>query len=476
MQKAIGIEQGSDEVTSTSLRALAAVASRLGLDVSVDQLRRRFALPPGEPDTPTLVALARELGLEAQALRMTFQELPRVARALPAILRAKDGGALILEEARTDPAKGTVVVIRDPSSTDDVVLAIDELHLAEVWEGEAILIKRRYSTTDEQRPFGMGWLVGQVLKERKLFNEIVIAAFISTVFAIAPPFIFRIVLDRVLVENDYPTLNVVAGAILILLVFETILTYVRRIMTQVVTTRIDGRLSLYIVEKLLKLPMEYFERTPTGRIVTNLAQVLQIRYFMTGQLFGAFLDVVPLIGLIPVMLIIEWHLALIAFALGAIIFLIVMVFLKPMQRLYVKVVLAEQAKGSHLNETIYGIRTVKSLALEGRRRREWDRRVADAVSARNALGLMANYPETLALPFQRLIYSGCLVVGAYMVLANYNTGTAITQATLASTITPGQLVAFAMLSMRLAAPLIMLAGLQRDLAEEEGPSAKWHRA
>jgi ATP-binding cassette subfamily B protein len=468
MQKAIGIEQGSDEVTSTSLRALAAVASRLGLDVSVDQLRRRFALPPGEPDTPTLVALARELGLEAQALRMTFQELPRVARALPAILRAKDGGALILEEARTDPAKGTVVVIRDPSSTDDVVLAIDELHLAEVWEGEAILIKRRYSTTDEQRPFGMGWLVGQVLKERKLFNEIVIAAFISTVFAIAPPFIFRIVLDRVLVENDYPTLNVVAGAILILLVFETILTYVRRIMTQVVTTRIDGRLSLYIVEKLLKLPMEYFERTPTGRIVTNLAQVWQIRYFMTGQLFGAFLDVVPLIGLIPVMLIIEWHLALIAFALGAIIFLIVMVFLKPMQRLYVKVVLAEQAKGSHLNETIYGIRTVKSLALEGRRRREWDRRVADAVSARNALGLMANYPETLALPFQRLIYSGCLVVGAYMVLANYNTGTAITQATLASTITPGQLVAFAMLSMRLAAPLIMLAGLQRDLAEVGG--------
>ena len=32
------------------------------------------------------------------------------------------------------------------------------------------------------------------------------------------------------------------------------------------------------------------------------------------------------------------------------------------------------------------------------------------------LGLMANYPQTLSLPFERLIYSGCMAVGAYMVL------------------------------------------------------------
>ena len=462
MRKAVSTEQQrSEEVIASSLRALAAVASRLGLDVSAEQMRRRFALPAGEPDTPTLLALARELGLEAEALHMTFQELPRLARALPAILRAKDGGALILEEAHSDPAKGTVAVIRDPSSTDDVVLAIDELHLAEVWEGEAILVKRTHSATDEQQPFGVAWLFGQVLRERKLFKHIAIAAFISTIFAIAPPFIFRIVIDRVLVNNSYSTLNVVVGALVLLLFFESILGFTRRVVTQVVATRIDGRISLYILDKVLKLPMEYFERTPTGRILTNLQQVHQIRAFLNGQVFGAFLDAVPLIGLMPVMLIIEWHLALIAFTLGGIIFVIVMIFLKPMRRLYQKVVLAEQAKGSHLTETIYGIRTIKSLALEGRRRREWDRRVSVAVAARHALGLLANYPETLSLPFQRLIYSGCMAIGAYMVLANYGTADA-------NSMTVGSLVAFAMLSMRLAQPLVTLAGLQRDMAEVRG--------
>src|ERR1039457_4610904 len=257
MQKTIGsTEQGREAPISTSLRALAAVASRLGLDVSVDQLRRRFALQPGEPDTPTLIALARELGLEAEALRLTFQELPRLARALPAILRAKYGGALILEDARSDPAKGTVAVIRDPSAAEDVVVAIDELHLAEVWEGEAILIKRLHSTTSEQQPFGMAWLGGQVLKERTLFKEIGVAALVSTVFALAPPFIMMIVVDRVLVNNSYSTLNVLAGAILIMLLFETVLTYLRGILTQVATTRIDGRLNLYVVERLLQAPTD----------------------------------------------------------------------------------------------------------------------------------------------------------------------------------------------------------------------------
>src|ERR1700689_4323271 len=172
----------------------------------------------------------------------------------------------------------------------------------------------------------MGWLARQVLRERKLFGDIAAAALVSTVFALAPPFMFMIVLDRVLTNRSFSTLNVLIGVILIMLLFEMILGYLRRYLTQVATTRIDGRLNLYIVEKLLKLPMDYFERNPTGRTLGKPGQIGQIRYFLTGQLFGAFLDAVPLIGLIPAMLIIEWRLAILAFALAAIIFVIVMVF------------------------------------------------------------------------------------------------------------------------------------------------------
>jgi ATP-binding cassette subfamily B protein len=252
------------------------------------------------------------------------------------------------------------------------------------------------------------------------------------------------------------TLNVLVGALMLVLLFETVLMYLRRLLTQVATTRIDARINLYIIEKLLKLPMDYFEREPTGYTLGKLGAVWKIRTFLTGQLFGAFLDAVPLIGLIPAMIILDWRLSLMAFSLSGIIFLIVMVFLKPISRLHFDSVKAEHAKGSHLVETIHGIKTIKSLVLEGRRRKEWDIRVANSTAAQHALGLMTNYPQTLTMPFERLIYSGCMAVGAYTVLAS------------PGSINPGALVAFSMLSMRLAQPLVKIAHLQQDLAEVRG--------
>jgi ATP-binding cassette subfamily B protein len=459
MHQVPGLTSNTDEAApsgASSLMALIAVAMRLGVDVSLEQLRRRFALDGGEPDTPTLIALARELGLEAKPVVMAFHELPGLSRSLPAILRAKNGGALILIDARSDPTKGTVALVRDPSAGADAVVAIDELHLAEVWEGEVILVRRVHGVGDEQRPFGLAWLAGQVFREKKLFSDIAVGALVSTVFALMPPFIFMIVLDRVLTNRSTSTLNVLIGAILILLLFETVLMYLRRLLTQVATTRIDARLNLYIVEKLLKLPMDYFEREPTGRTLGKLGSVWKIRHFLTGQLFGALLDAVPLIGLIPAMIILDWRLALMAFVLSGCIFVIVMIFLPPISRLNLELVRTEHAKGSHLVETLYGIRTIKSLALEGRRRKEWDIRIANTTAAQHALGLMSNYPQSLTLPFERLIYSGCLAVGAYMALLN------------PGSIDPGALVAFSMLSMRLAQPLVKIAHLQQDLAEVRG--------
>ena len=454
-----------DEATrpqSSALLALVAVAARLGVDTSVDQLRRRFSMEAVEPDTGTLITMARELGLEAKSLHLSFAELPRLSKTLPAILRAKGGGALLLEDARSDRLKGTVVVIRDPAAPETERVAIEEIQLAEIWEGELILIKRAFGATDEQQPFGMAWLMGQVLRERKLFRDIGYGALASTVFAIAPPFMFRVVIDRVVVNHSYPTLNVVVAVIAMMIVTEMIVGHMRRLLTQVATTRIDGRLNLYIVEKLLKLPIDYFERNPTGETLNKLHNIWQIRHFLTGQLFGTFLDAVPLLGLIPVMLILEWHLALMAFGLAAIIFVIVMLYLPPLARAHRRVVLAEQAKTAHLVETMYGMRTIKSLALEGRRRKEWDRRVAEAAAARHAMGLIANWPQTLTLPFQRLMYSGCFALGAYMVLSA--DGSALNSTTLS----PGALVAFALLSMRLAQPLIAIATLQMDIAEVRG--------
>ncbi len=133
---------------STALHALAVVARRHGLDIGFAELQRNYALPPGEPKTGTLIAIARDLGLEAQSIKIRFKDLVRLAKSLPAILRTNSGAALILEGAGRDPKAGPLAILRDPTS-EDAVTAVDEAKLAQIWNGEIILVKRRYARADD---------------------------------------------------------------------------------------------------------------------------------------------------------------------------------------------------------------------------------------------------------------------------------------------------------------------------------------
>lgn len=438
------------------LDALVVVARRHGVDTTAESVRRRFVVQDGPIGNAALISLASEIGLQARALRVGWNDLPRFANVLPAILRLKDGAALVLEAVVDDPNVGRAAVVSDPSADADTRALVDELQLSRVWDGELILVKRRFDRTDETQPFGLGWLLGQVLRERTILRDIAIGSLMSTLFAITPPFIAMIVLDRVIVNQSTSTLYVLAGVLVMVIAFDCILGFLRRLFMETAATRIDGRLNLYVMDRLLRLPMEYFERTPAGETMGKISKISQIRGFITGPLLSTSLDMITLVVLVPVLLILKWQLALMVFGCAGLIFLIIYVFLKPISRAYSKVIAAEIDRGSHLYETVQGMRTVKSLALEGRRRKEWDRKVAAAVDARYALGALSNYPQTYVMPLERMIYSGSIIVGAALALAHPDS------------MPPGVIMGFSMLAGRTAAPLVQLARLMQELQEVRG--------
>ena len=67
------------------------------------------------------------------------------------------------------------------------------------------------------------------------------------------------------------------------------------------TTRVDVKLSTYVFEKVLNLPIDFFERTPIGLVSREIREVFKIRTFLVGQLFGTVLDSTTLLFFLPVM-------------------------------------------------------------------------------------------------------------------------------------------------------------------------------
>ncbi len=91
-------------------------------------------------------------------------------------------------------------------------------------------------------------------------------------------------------------------------------------------------------------------------------------------------------------------------------------YLRPLRVILCKVVMAENNKAAALGETVVGIKTVKSLALEPQRRAVWDECVAEAGKWRIAFGKLSNWPQTIVTPIERFMSIGIVLIGAYMAL------------------------------------------------------------
>jgi ATP-binding cassette, subfamily B, bacterial HlyB/CyaB len=459
--------------SNSTLAALAVIARHYGIEFRVDELRRSFMLDEGEPSAAKLAGIGRELGLEIKPLRLTWRQLPRLRKVLPAILRLKDGGALLLDAVKDDKGDQTVVV-RDPHHTDAQAI-IDESQLAALWDGDIILVKRHFAFADEEKPFGIAWLAARVLEDRRMLRDVVISALINAVFVLMPILVVRIVLDKVMPNHSSATLVAAAIFFGVVLIFEMILLYLRSRFLETIATRIDGKLFLYIMDKLVRLPIEFFERNSVGRIMSNLYQVRQIRSFITGEMFAALLDLVTAIVVLPILFFVAWQLALFAMLWTTVVFLIVLAFLRPIQRRYRRVVAAETEKATYMTESIYGMRTIKSLALENRRRLGWDPLVAQAASDRFDLGRMSVQLRALTAPFERLITTGSIILGGALYL--YSVG-ALNQpqiglqtagtAAMSASIQPGMLVAFMLLAGLVVHPLMRVARLLLELSELRG--------
>ncbi len=427
--------------------AVVSAAARV-CGVELDRTRLKEETPPSSP--PALAAWLTEAGLWARAARLGWRQLAKAGPNRPIVLFFKDGsaGLLVAVDAARDLAW-----LKDPADLDGAPIAMDGLRLSEWWSGEALLVRRGNAAEQEEQPFGFGMVARLVLGQGQMLRQIGVASLVLSLLAIVPALLTSIVLDRVLVYQSWSTLELVTAIVLITVLFEILLTHVRGEALQVLSTRIDARLNTLVFDRLLALPLDYFERHPTGETNHRIGQIFKIRSFLTGKLMSTILDGMTLIVLLPVVFWLEPLLAAMTLVASAVVAVVIASFLPAMRRAYARVIAAEVRKSGLMVETVQGIRTVKSLVLEAQRREAWDGAVAEAGLAQLAAGRLARWPRTLSMPAERFIDRGVLLAAAFIVLDG------------GSSIQVGALVAFVMLSSRLAAPLVGFARLLEDVEE-----------
>jgi ATP-binding cassette subfamily B protein len=431
------------------LRAVAAAARFYGMDLDINDYQGPASEP--YPSPASLVVWLRNQGLTAKAAVLKWKNLFSFRETSPVVVLLKDGTAGLVVGADT---KHDIVWIKSPTARDsEPPVAVDRMRMEQAWAGEVVLLKRSRLANDSEAPFTLGWIVAQVGAEKRILWQISYASLVLSALAIIPAFIIMGTIDRVLEYNSLNSFWLLVSILSFMMIFETILGWARRELIAVIGAKLDTRLNLHLFSRLLGLPLDFFERNQAGETISRLRNVQRVREFLSGRLLTVVLDGCTLFVMVPIIFYMEALLATITMAVAGLMAIVIVIFLRPIGRLIAMYVRAEHQKAAVITETVQGIRTVKTLAMEPQQKNVWDEKVAEAASWQLAAARMANWPQTLTDPLQLFMSRGVVLLGAFLALQT-NSG-----------VDRGALIAFMILSGRVSGPLVGFARLMEDFQE-----------
>ena len=295
----------------------------------------------------------------------------------------------------------------------------------------------------QQRKLNLAWFFPQIKKYRKSLIEVFCASLILQLLNLAQPLVMQQIFDKVIGQQNLDTLYTLGIILLGVSLAQGLLGAVRTYLFADTTNRIDITLGAEVIQHLLRLPLSYFDKRPVGELQTRIAELGNIRNFLTGSVLTLVLDSLFSVIYIAVMCIYSGVLT--AVTLGVIpLFLGLTVVASPLIRAQLRKAAERNAlTQSLLVESLNGVQTIKAQNAESNIRWQWQRRYSSYMSETFRTLVIGVSAGTVGSFLNQLTGLLTLWVGAYLVIQG--------------DLTIGQLIAFRIISGYVVGPLLNLA-------------------
>jgi ATP-binding cassette subfamily B protein len=441
-QKPFRLLRGEGPLEET-LACFQMLAAELRLPFRRDSIEKilRDALRRGQtPDLQLCGNIAAMMGLHVSGVRVPAIEGTRLQT--PALIPWKEGFALV----RAANSRGLQV-----ASPRDGMVQVPPEALAEIFpEGIEFLLLERRNTTPEQR-FNFGWFWPALRRYRGILFQVLLASFVVQLFSLANPLLIQVIIDKVIAQRSLDTLQVLGVALVVVTLLEGVIGALRTFLFTETTNRIDLRLGSEVIDHLLRLPLNYFDRRPVGELGTRIAELEKIRNFLTGQALTTLLDAAFSVIYVVVMVLYSWLLTLIALCVLPIQVGLTVVGAPLFRRQYRDAAQDNARTQSHLVEVLTGIQTVKAQNVEMISRWKWQSLYNNYIARTFEKTVTGTVLSETSQVLQKLSQLLVLWVGATLVLKGE--------------MSLGQLIAFRIISGYVTQPMLRLSSIWQNIQE-----------
>ncbi|HXH07755.1 MAG TPA: ABC transporter ATP-binding protein [Vicinamibacterales bacterium] len=187
----------------------------------------------------------------------------------------------------------------------------------------------------------------------------------QSVLQLAPPYLTKIAIDRYIAAGDAAGLGRIAALFLVVLLLSFALEYIQTSTLQLTGQRVMYDMRMQIYEHLQRLDLRFYDRNPVGRLMTRVTSDVDVlNDLFTSGVVTVFGDVFTLAGIMVVMLVMDWRLALVAFAVVPLIALVAQWFRRNVRESYRTVRVWIARINAFLQEHISGMATVQLFRRE----------------------------------------------------------------------------------------------------------------
>ena len=206
------------------------------------------------------------------------------------------------------------------------------------------------------------------LRPYRMQVVLAVAAIIAhSVLELAPPYLTKLVIDEYIPARDLSSLSVVALLFLLTLAGSFAFEYLQTSTMQIIGQRIMFDLRVQILNRLQQLDVRFYDRNPVGRLMTRVTtDVDALNELFTSGVVAVFGDAFTLIGIMAVLVWMDWRLALVAFSVLPLIVVITQWFRVNVRDSYRTVRLWIARINAFLQERITGMATVHLFRREAR--------------------------------------------------------------------------------------------------------------
>jgi ATP-binding cassette, subfamily B, bacterial HlyB/CyaB len=430
------------ERVDTGLASLMLLARYHDVPADAKQLSHDFAKAGASMDETAIVLAARSVKLKARIVNVRKSRLETLP--YPVIAKMRNGEFVVVGGWREDG-----LIVQDTASGN--VMLLPQKNYADAFTGTFIFITSQASVTGNVARFDFSWFVPAIVKYRRELGETLFVSLVLQLLALATPFFFQVITDKVLVNKAASTLQVLSIGLLCAYIFETLLSALRTYVFSHTTNRVDVELGARLFRHLLSLPINYFHARRVGDSVARVRELENIRDFLTGNAVTVVLDLLFSVVFLGIMLVYSTKLSMIVFA-SLPIYVIISVIYTPLLRRRLEEKFNRGAENqSFLVETISGVETVKAGAVEPQWQRKWDLQLASYVNA----SFRAMNTGTIAGAW--VTFVGRVVTVLIMWLGAIEV--------IEGRLTIGELIAFNMFAQHVSGPVLRLAQLWNDFQQ-----------